>query len=52
MLLSKYNQKVPKTWDELIDTCKYIQEKENDPELICYNGLFNGNYNNNYILKC
>ena len=42
-LLNKYNRTVPKTWDELIDTCKYIigQEKDNT-ELICYNGLFDG----------
>jgi len=40
-LLNKYNKSIPKTWDELIDTCKYIMEKEKDnPELICYNGLF------------
>jgi len=41
MILNKYNKTIPKTWDELIDTCEYIMEKEkNDPELICYNGLF------------
>jgi len=39
-LLKKHERSIPKTWDELIDTCKYIMEKENDPELICYNGLF------------
>jgi len=43
-LLSKYNKPIPKTWDELINTCEYIMEKEkNDTELICYNGLFDGN---------
>jgi len=42
-LLDKYNKPVPKTWDELIDTCKFIMDKEkNDSELICYNGLFDG----------
>jgi len=54
ILLNKYNKSIPKTWDELIETCKYIMAKENDPELICYNGLFDGkkrdkiniNYNN------
>jgi len=39
-LLKKYNKPIPKTWDELIDICKYIMDKENDPELICYNGFF------------
>jgi len=39
-LLSKYGKPIPKTWDELIETCKYIMAEENDPELICYNGLF------------
>jgi len=40
-LLNKYNRSIPKTWDELIDTCKYIMEREkDDTELICYNGLF------------
>jgi len=41
-LLIKYNKPIPKTWDELIKTCKYIIDKENDPELICCNGLFDG----------
>jgi len=41
MILDKYNKPVPKTWDELIDTCEYIMEKEkNNTELICYNGFF------------
>jgi len=45
MILDKYNKTVPKTWDELIDTCEYIMEKEkNDTELICYNGFFDGIY--------
>jgi len=40
-LLDKYNKPIPKTWDELIDTCKFIMDKEKDDhELICYNGLF------------
>ena len=43
MLLPKYDKPIPKTWDELIETCKYIMERENNPELICYNGLFDGN---------
>ena len=30
-------------------TCKYIMRKENDPELICYNGLYTGNYTNKYL---
>jgi len=39
-LLNKYNKPLPKTWDELIDICKYIMKEENDPDLICYNGAF------------
>jgi len=42
-LLNKYKGSIPKTWDQLIDTCKYILKQENDPELICYNGLFTEN---------
>jgi len=43
-LLNKFKKSIPKTWDELIDTCKDIMNKEeNDPELICYNGSFDGN---------
>jgi len=50
-LLDKYNKTVPKTWDELIDTCKYIMEKEkDDPELICYNGLFDDSEQGLYSL--
>jgi len=37
---------VPKTWDELIETSKYIINEEkrlyNNTELIGYNGLFPG----------
>jgi len=39
-LLNKHYKPTPKTWEELIDTCKYIMEQENDSDLICYNGLF------------
>jgi len=41
-LLNKYKKPIPKTWNELIDICKYIMEKEKDSnsKLICYNGLF------------
>jgi len=44
-LLKKYNKKVPRTWDELLNTGKEIVEKErklNNTNLIAYNGLFNG----------
>jgi len=48
-LLNNYNKPIPKTWDELIETCKYIMDRENDTELICYNGLFDGNKRYNYL---
>jgi len=45
-LLEKYDKRVPKTWDELIETSQYILEKErvlyNNTNLLAYNGLFNG----------
>ncbi|ORY16051.1 periplasmic binding protein-like II [Neocallimastix californiae] len=43
MLLNKYNRKVPETWDQLLETAKYIKEEEkklNNTEIIGYNGLF------------
>eukprot|EP00833_Pecoramyces_ruminatium_P018732 jgi/Orpsp1_1/1192764/evm.model.d7180000095714.1 len=43
-LLKKYNKRVPKTWDELIETGKYIlneEKKLNNTNLTIYNGLFN-----------
>jgi len=51
-ILDKYNKPIPKTWDELIDICKYILEKEKDtnPELICYNGLFDDSEQGLYSL--
>ena len=45
-LLEKYNKRVPKTWDELIETSKYIIGKErelNNTTTIAYNGVFDGN---------
>ncbi|KAL6608523.1 periplasmic binding protein-like II [Neocallimastix californiae] len=42
-LLKKYDRRVPKTWEELLDTGKYILEKEranNNTEIIAYNGFF------------
>eukprot|EP00833_Pecoramyces_ruminatium_P005518 jgi/Orpsp1_1/1179550/evm.model.c7180000069828.1 len=39
-LLKKYNKSVPKTWNELYETGKYIRENEKDDDLIIYNGLF------------
>ncbi|KAL6631525.1 periplasmic binding protein-like II, partial [Neocallimastix sp. 'constans'] len=45
MLLSKYEKEIPKTWDELIETSKYIFDVEknnfNNTNLITFNGLFN-----------
>jgi len=43
-LLNKYNKSIPKTWDELYETGKYILEKEkeqyNNTEIIGYSSLF------------
>jgi len=42
-LLNAYNKKIPETWDELIDTAKYIVEEErkhNNTNIVAYNGLF------------
>jgi len=47
-LLKKYNKSVPKTWDELITTGKFIMDEEkklNNTDLIGYNGMFDGMYN-------
>eukprot|EP00833_Pecoramyces_ruminatium_P013756 jgi/Orpsp1_1/1187788/evm.model.d7180000060183.1 len=45
ILLDKYNKTIPKTWEELINTSKYILSEErrlyNNTSLIAYNGLFN-----------
>jgi len=41
----KNSKEVPKTWEQLLDTAKYILEEEmakNITELIGYNGLFFG----------
>jgi len=47
--LKKYNKTIPETWDELIETSKYILEEEKklnkDIDLIGYNGFFNGELN-------
>lgn len=45
-LLDKYNKKPPKTWDELIETAKYILEEEKKighDDIFGYNGLFPSN---------
>jgi len=41
-LLNKYSKRIPKTWDELLYTSKYIldKEKENNDKLKGYNGFF------------
>jgi len=43
-LLNIYNKRIPKLWDELIETSKYIlrKEKEKGSNIIGYNGLFTG----------
>ncbi|KAL6595200.1 hypothetical protein U3516DRAFT_607950 [Neocallimastix sp. 'constans'] len=44
MYLKKHKKRIPKTWDELIETSKYIlreEKKLNNTQLLAYNGLFN-----------
>lgn len=43
-LLTTYGKEVPKTWDELKETAKYIvsEEIKKDNEIVGYNGLFDG----------
>jgi len=51
-LLNKYEKDIPKTWDELIKTGKFILENERkngNEDLLGYNGLFAGK-NNNIII--
>jgi len=43
-LLYKYSKRIPKTWDKLLYTAKYILEKENNDKLKGYNGFFVGKY--------
>ncbi|ORX80423.1 hypothetical protein BCR32DRAFT_268906 [Anaeromyces robustus] len=43
--LKEYNKEIPKTWDELIETEKYIideERKKNNYQLSAFNGLFDG----------
>ncbi|KAG4090153.1 periplasmic binding protein-like II [Neocallimastix lanati (nom. inval.)] len=42
-LLKEYDKKIPKTWDELLETGKYIlneELKKNNTDIIIYNGGF------------
>jgi len=50
-LLKKYGKSVPKTWEELMKTSKYIvdEEKKENNEYLRYNGLFNGKIYFNFI---
>ena len=45
-LLNKYNKRIPKTWDELIETGRYIYDEEfkdiEDSEYFIYNGSLDG----------
>jgi len=46
-ILERYNKTIPKTWKELLDTGKYILEKEKErgnPDILIYNGAFTGKY--------
>ncbi|ORX66087.1 periplasmic binding protein-like II [Anaeromyces robustus] len=45
-LLNKYKKDIPKTWDEFLSTAKYIlyqERKDNNTDLVAYNGLINEN---------
>ncbi|ORX64250.1 periplasmic binding protein-like II [Anaeromyces robustus] len=42
-LLDKYHKSPPKTWNELRETTQYIMSKENNKDLVGYNGLFPDN---------
>jgi len=47
ILLRKYKKPVPKTWDEMIETAKYILDEEkklNNTDLVGYNGSYNGSF--------
>jgi len=51
VLLEKYQREIPQTWDELKDTSKYIlteELKNNNTELMAYNGLFDSKYYEHY----
>ncbi|ORX42915.1 periplasmic binding protein-like II [Piromyces finnis] len=46
--LNKYKKNIPETWDELIKISKFIineEKKENNTNLVGYNGLFPNNEN-------
>ncbi|KAG4091624.1 hypothetical protein H8356DRAFT_1313100 [Neocallimastix lanati (nom. inval.)] len=48
-LLEKHKRNIPKTWDELLETGKYIRDNEEDTDgMFLYNGLFPVLYNNLY----
>ena len=45
--LNKYNKKIPKTWNELLETGKYILKQENklnNTNILIYNGGFVGTF--------
>jgi len=44
--LNKYKKNIPKTWDELMETSKYIINEEkrlNNTSIVGYNGGFHSN---------
>jgi len=52
-LLIKYNKGIPKTWDELMSTSKFIydEEKKINNNIIRYSGFLNGiNKNLKFII--
>jgi len=46
-LLNKYNKRIPVTWNELLETSKYIireERKLNNTKLIGFNGGYIGTF--------
>ncbi len=51
-LLNEYDRPIPKTWDELIETSRYILREEKakgNSDLVAFNGLFHSKTKYLYI---
>jgi len=45
--LNKYNKEIPKSWNELYETAKYIYEEEQkagNTDIIGFNGIISGKW--------